>query len=307
MRKVTGIGETILDIIFQNDQPVGAVPGGSTFNSMISLGRCGLPVYFISEAGNDKVGCLIRNFMAANGLSSDYIVFNAETKSPVSLAFLDKQQNAEYLFYKDFYEKHHHFEFPEINENDVVVFGSYFVLDPAIRDEVRSFLSYARKRKAIIYYDINFRKAHAHERLKIMPSLIENFRFSDIIRCSNEDLDVLFSGESIDTIYADHIAPYCRNFIVTGGTEKIFLKTEKLEKQYDVKAVSSVSTIGAGDGFNAGFVFGIMKYEVLRNNINKLENKDWDKLISLAQVFATEVCTSLENYISKEFAEQIIV
>ena len=27
MRKVIGIGETILDIIFKNDQPIGAVPG----------------------------------------------------------------------------------------------------------------------------------------------------------------------------------------------------------------------------------------------------------------------------------------
>ena len=26
MRKVIGIGETILDIIFKNDQPIGAVP-----------------------------------------------------------------------------------------------------------------------------------------------------------------------------------------------------------------------------------------------------------------------------------------
>ena len=39
MRQVIGIGETILDIIFQNNQPHVAVPGGSTFNSMVSLSR----------------------------------------------------------------------------------------------------------------------------------------------------------------------------------------------------------------------------------------------------------------------------
>ena len=41
MRKVIGIGETVLDIIFKNDQPIGAVPGGSVFNGVISLGRSG--------------------------------------------------------------------------------------------------------------------------------------------------------------------------------------------------------------------------------------------------------------------------
>ena len=36
MRKVIGIGETILDIIFRNSRPNTAVPGGSTFNGLIS-------------------------------------------------------------------------------------------------------------------------------------------------------------------------------------------------------------------------------------------------------------------------------
>ena len=49
MRKVIGIGETILDIIFRDDQPIGAVPGGSVFNGLISLGRVGVNAAFISE------------------------------------------------------------------------------------------------------------------------------------------------------------------------------------------------------------------------------------------------------------------
>ena len=55
MRKIIGIGETILDVIFKDGQPTQAVPGGSTFNSMISLGRLGIPVRFITEIGNDTV------------------------------------------------------------------------------------------------------------------------------------------------------------------------------------------------------------------------------------------------------------
>ena len=47
MRKVIGIGETILDIIFRNGQPTAAVPGGSVFNGVVSLARAGVPVSFI--------------------------------------------------------------------------------------------------------------------------------------------------------------------------------------------------------------------------------------------------------------------
>ena len=42
-KRVIGIGETVLDILFKNDQPLKAVPGGSTFNSIVSLGRAGVP------------------------------------------------------------------------------------------------------------------------------------------------------------------------------------------------------------------------------------------------------------------------
>ena len=70
MRKIIGIGESILDIVFKNQQPVSATPGGSVFNGLISLGRLGLPVYFVSDLGQDQVGKLITDFMENNGLSS---------------------------------------------------------------------------------------------------------------------------------------------------------------------------------------------------------------------------------------------
>ena len=58
MRKVIGIGETVLDIIFKDDEPVSAVPGGSVFNALISLGRAGVKASLISETGNDHIGRL---------------------------------------------------------------------------------------------------------------------------------------------------------------------------------------------------------------------------------------------------------
>ena len=72
MRKIIGIGETVLDIIFKGDQPMAAVPGGSTFNCLVSLGRCGLNVSFISETGNDKIGQNIIKFMEKNGYAFTY-------------------------------------------------------------------------------------------------------------------------------------------------------------------------------------------------------------------------------------------
>ena len=61
MAKVIGIGETVFDILFKNNVPVNAVPGGSVYNCIISLGRCGVQAEFISEVGDDRIGN-INNF-----------------------------------------------------------------------------------------------------------------------------------------------------------------------------------------------------------------------------------------------------
>lgn len=55
-KRVIGIGETVLDILFKNDQPQKAVPGGSTFNSIVSLGRAGVPCVMVTEVGDDHIG-----------------------------------------------------------------------------------------------------------------------------------------------------------------------------------------------------------------------------------------------------------
>ena len=98
MRKVIGIGETGLDIIFRNEQPIAAVPGGSTFNALISLGRSGISCNFISEIGNDRVGMTIKHFLQDNGVNINNISSFPDSKSSVSLAFLDEQNDAEYIF-----------------------------------------------------------------------------------------------------------------------------------------------------------------------------------------------------------------
>ena len=102
MRKVIGIGETILDIIFRGEQPTAAVPGGSVFNGIVSLRRIGVPICFISETGNDHVGNIILNFMRENNIPTDHVNVFPDGKSPVSLAFLNNRSDAEYIFYKDY-------------------------------------------------------------------------------------------------------------------------------------------------------------------------------------------------------------
>ena len=305
MRRVIGIGETILDVLFKDNQPKAAVPGGSVFNGIISLGRAGANVTFISEVGGDKVGNIILDFMKENGVGTDNVMVYPDRKSPVSLAFLNEKNDAEYIFYKDYPNLRLDAEMPEVTGDDIIMFGSYYAITPQLRDKVKELLDRARKAGAIIYYDVNFRKSHAHEAIKLMPIILENFEYADIVRGSNEDFGFMFGMTDPDKVYQHKVSFYCPRFICTNGGEGLCLRTASLKKDYSVVPLQTVSTIGAGDNFNAGLVFGLLKNRIRRADLDELTEADWDKIIASGMSFSKEVCTSLDNYISKEFAEKL--
>ena len=307
MRKVIGIGETVLDIIFRNEEPVGAIPGGSTFNAMISLGRSGIQATFISETGNDRVGRKILNFLEENHVDSSNVNVYPESKSPLSLAFLNDNNDAEYLFYKDHPKDRLDFSYPEVNEDDVVVFGSYYALNPVIRPQVLGFLQYAHQRGAILYYDVNFRASHQHEVMKLTANFLENLELADVVRGSHEDFDVMFHSKDADVVYRSQISFYCKKFIYTQGRLPLVLRAEDgFRKEYPVSAIDVVSTIGAGDNFNAGFVYGIIKHGITRAMVTDgLTEAQWDQLISCAQAFSADCCKSINNYVSTEFGDKM--
>jgi Sugar kinases, ribokinase family len=300
MRQIIGIGETILDVIFKNEEPHKAVPGGSVFNGLVSLGRLGVPVTFISEIGNDRVGDIIEKFMKDNNISTQFVNRFPDGKTPVSLAFLDSDNNADYVFYKDYPKQRLDVAFPPINKDDIFIFGSFYALNPTLRERIVDFVEYARDRKAIIYYDINFRKTHSHEAIKLMPTVIENLEYADIVRGSDEDWYNLFKETDVEKIYDNHISFYCKKFITTHGANGVNLFNDEEKKHFDVPQIETLSTIGAGDNFNAGILFGLLKYNIGYDDIKTVSMDMWDKIISCGIEFSAEACKSYDNYIPKD-------
>ena len=307
MRKVIGIGETMLDIIFKNGKPIEAVPGGSTFNGIVSLGRAGVKTVFVSETGNDRVGEYVRDFLRDNNVDTSAINVFQETKSPVSLAFLDKDNNADYIFYRDQKHDHMDFAYPDIQKDDIVVFGSFYAGNPALRPQVSGLLDFARQRGAIIYYDVNFRKAHQADVMKVTPNLIDNLEYADIVRGSKEDFEVLYKKDSAERVYRAETSFYCKRFIYTDGPNPVSVFSNNgFHKEYAMPKTETVSTIGAGDNFNAGFIYGMIKYGVTRDDVEQgLSEEVWDKLIATATAFSADCCKDIFNYISKEFGLQL--
>lgn len=291
--RVIGIGETVLDILFKDDQPQKAVPGGSTFNSIVSLGRAGVPCIMVTETGGDHIGDIICHYLVENGVSSEFVTRHKGVKSHITLAFLDEHNDAQYVFYKDHASVALDGKLPQIQQDDVVLFGSFFAINPAIRPAVSSMLHNARKAGAWLYYDINFRKTHIPDIPHVMDNIEENMSLSDVVRGSMEDFGYLYGLHDGEAIY-ERVRRFCRTLILTDGARSIRVYTPENCEIYPVQLIETVSTVGAGDNFNAGYIYAMLQ------GMN-----DQAQRVAMAQRWSQDVCRQIGNNISDELVSML--
>lgn len=314
----------MLDIIFRHDKPQAAVPGGSTFNSIISLGRAGVPVNIVTEVGDDHVADITCKYLADNHVDSTYVYRHPGTKSHISLAFLDEQSDAHYQFYKDHASVTLAGQLPDFRDPCMVLFGSFFAVNPAIRSTVGPLLRRAHDAGALLYYDVNFRAPHVADLPQVMPFIEENMQLASIVRGSVDDFALLYqmpdllsddadvAAVAANRLYDERIRPHCPLFICTAGAQSIRIFTPSLRFTFPVKPTQVVSTIGAGDNFNAGVLYAIREHlqeaPLPTDVFVKQLTSDlplWSLLVSSGQRFSQDVCQHYDNSISPSLAATV--
>lgn len=308
--RIIGLGETVMDILFKEIKddnaatseyvPFAAVPGGSTFNSMVSVGRSGVPCKFMGYTGNNKVGHQIVDFMVRNGISTEYFQIRENERAAISLAYLDSNGDADYTFYKEEPLAATDYSMPEFTDKDYFLFGSYYSICPGLRPQVSNILHTAHDAGTVIYYDINFRRSHSHQKLELLPVIQENCKLSSIVRGSADDFDILFGTRDPEEIYTKHISKYCPIFICTAGAGQIFICTPHATHEFHVPQIPAheiVSTVGAGDSFNAGFLCAMYHHEINKDDLQQMDYNQWARLVENGIKYSSQVCRSRDNYI----------
>ena len=244
--------------------------GGAEFNVAIGCSRLGLKSGWISRIGNDDFGKYILKTVRGEDVDTSEVKlvdgyqtsvyfrevlsdgssrsFYYREKSPTSTMNL-KDLNEEY--FKTAKILHITGVFPSINKNNQKV----------ILEAVRL----AKKFNLIVSFDPNIRlKMWTREEAK---SFIEKLLLSvDILLIGDEEIEILLGETTIeDAIKTFH------NY----GIEKVVVKKGAKgaigsdgKNVYDVEAIKPkalVDTVGAGDGFAAGFLTALLKGQTLEN------------------------------------------
>ena len=294
--KVIAIGETVLDIVFRDGRLLSACPGGSMLNSAVSLGRAGDRVVLLSETGTDAPGRMIRDFLKDNEVEL-VPTSSGDAKTILAIATLDGTANATYNFYKE-EKRDRRITFPITpGKGDIVLFGSFYSLEDEPRDELVRFLNTARANGAILIYDPNFRSPHEHELGRVMPRILENLSLSHLVRGSDEDFHTIFGAGDAKEAYSFVARAGCRIMIYTKNKAVVEFRSPEMSFSMKVPEIEPVSTIGAGDAFNAGIVHELLKERIAAETLAGMTEETWRTILKRGTRFASAVCLSEENYI----------
>ncbi|MCL2328957.1 MAG: PfkB family carbohydrate kinase [Bacteroidetes bacterium] len=286
------IGETVLDIIFKNSQPQTAKVGGSALNTAVSLATLGNNVSFISELGSDHVGDMCCDFLHSRAIDISFVQRHNERQTAIALAFLNEANNAEYQFYKD-ETPECDCEIPQLCATDMLHIASSFAIKPRSRKFLQNIFSAARNSGATVFYDPNMR-ALLQKNSAEYEAVFENFTHSQIVRVSNDDCLNIWGHCNTELIYSELQTFGVKLFVCTYSSEKVEVFTAHGCQTFGVPPIQTLSTVGAGDTFNAGLLHCLNSAQ---QEIAKLSPEFYNLAIPFAIHCAAQVCCSFDNYL----------
>lgn len=290
------LGESLLDIIITSPNNVVVRPGGAMLNASISLGRSNIEVSLISELGDDDSSNLIINFLKENNVLTKAITNYPNNNSCVAIAFLDKDKKPSYTFYKKYPSRRKLNHENKFKPDDILLFGSLYSVDKNIRSEIKIITEDAQRNNATVIYDPNIRNAYHLNDKELMNSIIENMTYSNIIKGSDEDFSNIFGV--VDTQLQFEKIREINNsalIIITLGSKGVIADFQGRQVSLPAIKTEVLSTIGAGDSFNAGIINALVS---CNSGHLKTLNSNLEVILIQGLSFSSQVCASMDNYIS---------
>ncbi len=300
MRKIIAIGESILDTIYQNHQPVCSFVGGRVSNAAAALGDLGLTVSMVSECCTDKVGDWVVDFFEKHNVNTKSIDRYTDGSTPFAAIFKDDGEEDKIVNYGEYPANRFNVIWPRIDEDDILLFGSYYAIDLPQREKLYDLLTYATERKAILVYLPGFQHGTPFNITKVMPSILENFEVANIVIDHANDINTMFPNQDSDKVYNSHIKFYGPTYIhITPGTSATIYKgVDKTEIPF---ACSSGNHLGWQAGFIAGVIHQLIEHDIKHGDIEFIEPNVWSEVMTKAFDFAASCATNATNSLSDEF------
>ncbi|SHJ78654.1 sugar kinase [Desulfofundulus thermosubterraneus] len=282
MPEVVTLGETMVLMNPDSSGPLKYVTrftkqiGGAESNFAIGVVRLGHGAGWISRVGNDEFGKYIVAFIRGEGVDTSQVKFDPD--APTGLYFKERREYGESKVY--YYRRGSAASRLSPEDLDPDYIGSAKFLHvtgitPALSEScyrtVKEAIKIAKSRGVKVSLDPNIRlKLWSKERAREV--IMELAAQSDIILPGLSEGAILVGEREPEKIAAKFLDQGIETVVVKLGKEGAYFASgseSKFVPGYPIERV--VDPIGAGDGFAAGFIAGLLKGYSIEESV-KLAN-----------------------------------
>ncbi len=252
-------GEALYDVFPVAETSAGftldARIGGSPFNVAVGLSRLGRRVAFFTGLSSDPLGRRLEQALADEKVDTGYLV---KKQNPTTLAVVGLTASGvpHYTFYG------HEAADRVVTTADLpklpaeiagLHFGSYSLVVGQTADALEA-MAHRQAAGRLISLDPNVRLSVEPD-AAVWRRRVESFsQIADIVKVSDEDLDLLFPGDSIDSAIARWHSRGVSLVVVTRGAEGAVASLRGEVFEAPGRKVDTVDTVGAGDTFQAALL-----------------------------------------------------
>ncbi len=241
--------------------------GGATANVAVGAARLGLSTGFMGKVGDDAFGRFLERELRDSGVDTAAVRFSREARTSLAFVSLRADGEREFIFYRE-RDRDMLLGFaPDEVDADYVAkakifhFGSISLVAEPSRSATRLAIEVARSAGLTVSYDPNLRLNVWPNAGAALEGLMWGWRAADLVKASEEDVAFLSGGcDDLDVAVERLWHPGLRLLVVTLGRDGCRYFTPEFRGDVTGFAVSAIDTTGAGDGFMAGLLSGLMRH-----------------------------------------------
>jgi fructokinase len=290
-------GEALLDVFAAGETRTGmtldANVGGSPFNVAVGLARLGQPVGFFSAISTGFAGERLMRALVAEGVDTRAIARLA-APTTLSLIGLDEQGVPSYAFYGEgcadrLLQTDDMARVPQ--GLSAVNVGSYATVVEPTALALRALVERERGR-ALIAYDPNIRLNVEPDLQRWRDQLAWMYTRADLLKVSDEDLELLQPGVALDAFAAHALAQGVRAVVITRGGQGAIGWTAQFRVTTPPVPVTVVDTVGAGDTFQAALLTWLAEHGALNAQaLGALSEQSLSDALAFAAQAAAITCS----------------
>ena len=237
-------------------------PGGAPGNVAVGLARLGVSSAFMGKVGDDAFGHFLANTLAETGVDVSPLRFATEARTALAFVSLRADGEREFMFYRhpsaDMLFNPREVDVEAIHRAKLLHFGSISLISEPSRGATLYAVDTARAAGCLISYDPNLRLPLWSDANTARDGMLLGFKKAHVVKLSDDESEFLTGLGDLDAARKALWHDELKLMVVTRGRAGCVYFTPNFSSEVASFTVEAVDATGAGDGFVAGLLQGLL-------------------------------------------------